>query len=39
MRIWVCFQWCKRILDDIILILNMEDENDYLDEYLLNTKI
>ncbi len=34
MCIWVCFQLYKLILDDYNLILNMEDENNYLDEYL-----
>ncbi len=32
--IWVCFQQYKLILDDYKINLNMEDENNYLDEYL-----
>ncbi len=35
MCIWVCFQRCKLILDDYKLNLNMEDENNNLDEYLI----
>ncbi len=32
--IWVCFQRYKLILDDYKINLNMEDENNYSDEYL-----
>ncbi len=32
--IWVCFQRYKLILDDYKINLNMEDENNFLDEYL-----
>jgi hypothetical protein len=39
MCIWLCFQQCKLILDDMILILNMEVENNYLDEYLTEKKL
>ena len=34
MCMWVCFQRCKIILNDYKINLNMEDENNYLDEYL-----
>ena len=33
MCIWVLFQRCKIILEYYKLNLNMEDENNYLDEY------
>ena len=33
MCIWVLFQQCKIILDDCKLNFNMEDENNYLDEF------
>ena len=32
--IWVCFQRYKLLLDDYKINLNMEDENNFLDEYL-----
>ena len=31
--IWIFFQRYKLILDDYKLNINMEDENNYLDEY------
>ena len=34
MYIWVGFHRCKIILDCREIYLNMEDENNYLDEYL-----
>ena len=34
MCIWVGFQRCKIVLDYREIYLNMEDENNYLDEYL-----
>ncbi len=34
MCIWVCFPRYKLILDAYKINLNMEDENNYLDEYL-----
>ena len=34
MCIWVLFQRYKLILNDYKINLNMEDENNYLDEYL-----
>ena len=39
MCIWVCFQRYKLILDDYKLNLNVEDENNYLDEYLTLKKL
>ena len=33
MCIWVLFQRYKLILNDYKIYLNMEDENNYLDEY------
>ena len=40
MCIWVCFQRYKYILDDEQkLNLNMDDENNYLDEYLTFKKL
>ena len=39
MCIWVLFQRYKLILDDYKLFLNMEDENNYLDEYLTEKKL
>ena len=39
MCIWVLFQRYKLILDDYKLFLNMEDENNYLDEYLTKKKL
>ena len=39
MCIWVLFQRCKIILDDCKLNLNMEDENNYLDEYFRPRKL
>ncbi len=38
MCIWVCFKRCKIILDDHKINLNMDDENNYLDEYLTENK-
>ena len=31
--IWICFQRYKLIFNDYKINLNMEDENNYLDEY------
>ena len=39
MCVWVCFKRCKLILDDHKLILNMDDENNYLEEYLTENKL
>jgi hypothetical protein len=39
MCIWVGFQRCKLVLDYHNLHLNMEDENNYLDEYLTLNKL
>jgi hypothetical protein len=39
MCIWILFQRCKRILDDYKINLNMEDENNYLDEYSIEQKL
>jgi hypothetical protein len=39
MCIGVCFQQYKLILDDYKLNLNMEDENNYFDEYLSKNKL
>ncbi len=33
MCIWVFFQRCKCVLGSHEIFLNMEDENNYLDEY------
>jgi hypothetical protein len=33
MCIWVLFQRCKNIRNDCKLNLNLEDDNNYLDEY------
>ena len=34
MGFWACFQRCNLILDGYKLILNMDVESNYLDEYL-----
>ena len=39
MCIWICFQRYKFILNDNKINLNMEDENNYLNEYLKLKKI
>ena len=39
MCIWLCFQSYKLILDNYKLNLTLEDENNYLDEYLNRKKI
>ncbi len=39
MCIWVGFQRCKIVLDYREIYLNMEDENNYLDEYLTLKKL
>ena len=39
MCIWVLFQRYKLILNDYKINLNMEDENNYLDEYLTLKKL
>ncbi len=39
MCIWVCFQRYKLPLDDHKIYLNMEDENNYFDEYLTFKKL
>ncbi len=39
MCIWVIFQRCKVVLGRHELYLNMEDENNYLDEYLTLKKL
>ena len=39
MCIWICFKRCKIILNDYKINLNMEDENNYLDEYLTLRKL
>ena len=39
MCIWVLFQRYKLILNDYEINLNMEDENNYLDEYLILKKL
>jgi hypothetical protein len=39
MCIWVLFQRYKLILNDYKINLNMEDENNYLDEYLTLNKL
>ncbi len=37
--VWIFFQRCKMILDDCKLNLNLDDENNYLDEYLTLNKL
>ncbi len=39
MCIWVIFQRCKVVLDWYEIYLNMDDENNYLDEYLTKNKL
>ena len=39
MCFWVGFQRCKIVLDYREIYLNMEDENNYFDEYLTLKKL
>ena len=39
MCVWVCFQRCKLVFDEYNLNLNMEDVNNYLDEYLTENEL
>ncbi len=39
MCIWIDFQRCKIVLNFHEIYLNMEDENNFLDEYLTETKL
>ena len=39
MCVWICFQRFKLVLDNYRLVLDMDDENNYLDEYLTLKKL
>ena len=39
MCIWITFQRCKIVLDKYEIYLNMDDENNFLDEYLTKNKL
>ncbi len=39
MCIWVIFQRCKVVLEWCEIYLNMEDENNYFEEYLTKNKL
>ena len=39
MCIWVCFKRCNFILDDYKLIINIEDEDNFFEEYLTLKKL
>jgi hypothetical protein len=39
MCIWIAFQRCKVVLDKYEIYLNMDDENNFLDEYLTKNKL
>ena len=39
MCVWVCFKHCKLILDDYKIILDMDEENNFFEEYLIFKKL